>query len=203
MTARWRLRKAFTLIELLIVTALLGMTIAAIAGAFSGGLRAWDAARTFGRAETEGVVALRMVRRDLMNTFPFYAVPFAGQARAMSFPCVLGAPADRPRAGAPGTVEYAFDPARKELLRRRTSLLEQGAPESGWEQIAEGVRSAEFRYASFAGAGGVSGWAERWDDKTNHPSAVLVRLTVEQGERTATIEEEVVPVPDRSRKGSP
>ena len=85
-------RRGFSLIELLVVTAILGVVIAAIAGSLAGGIKVWDAARNFNEGEAAAALALAELERDLVNSFDFFDLSFSGHKDGMAFPGVVSDP---------------------------------------------------------------------------------------------------------------
>jgi prepilin-type N-terminal cleavage/methylation domain-containing protein len=112
-----RLRRApgFTLIELLVVTLLMGLVITAIGACLGGGLRVWDAAQRFGTAESDGLVALETMCRDLRSTFTFAAIPFQCSETELTLAGLVHDP-ESGRVGL-GTIHYRCDGARRVLIR--------------------------------------------------------------------------------------
>jgi len=177
--------RGFTLIELLVVAAILGIVTAAIAACLSGGIRAWDAARTFGEGEAEALLGLRILEKDIANSFAFYAVPFSGQPRGLSFPALLETVAgeDDPVPGKAtaatriGTVSYVFDRRRNALMRQQWTFPGPTPLGTGGESVVPDLFDAQFTYYSRPGHAGGGSWQESWNDSTNLPAAVRIAIS--------------------------
>ncbi len=176
-TLRRRGIHAFSLIELLVVTAIMGLVVTAIGACLAGGFRLWDAAQHFGRGESDAYFALHVMSRDLRNTFPCYCNrSFDGTRNKVSFPAmVAGTPGEEP--DSVGLIEYSFD-TRERVLVRRTLKEQEGR--AIIEEIAiSDVEDFTLIYRDRAEDGSVG--AER-DSTTNIPFSVDIRLTLDEGD---------------------
>ncbi|MCE9613170.1 MAG: prepilin-type N-terminal cleavage/methylation domain-containing protein [Lentisphaerae bacterium] len=106
---------AFTLIELLVVTLLMGIVITAIGACLGAGLRVWDAAQHFGTAESDGLVAMDVVCRELRNTVAMQKNPFLGEEAQVTM-AGLVKEQETGRSGL-GTIRYSLDSSRRVLVR--------------------------------------------------------------------------------------
>jgi len=167
-----RSSRGFTLIELLIVAAVLAVVIGSIAACLAAGIRAWDAARNFGRTEAETAFGLSVLRRDLHNAVDFHAVSFRGEPDEVNFAALV-----RPPGGGPAriaAVGYRLDRGRQALVRSEEVFRgEEGERE---EVVLSGVPELDFRYRA---AGDDSpGWET---SATSLPARVAVTLRLETG----------------------
>jgi prepilin-type N-terminal cleavage/methylation domain-containing protein len=178
-------RRAFTLIELLLVTALLGLVVGVIGASLAAGMRAWEAARTFGSAEGEALMALRILHKDLANTFAFYGIPFEGSARRLAFPTILAAEGD----GAPqlGTVRYIYAGGSRPALRRCAWAFPGEEPSAAAGETL--ARAAGAFMCSYRASGPAATWQEAWSSRTNLPCAVRAEIVPESGGRAAPLTE--------------
>jgi len=171
----------FTLIELLVVTAIIGLVIAAIGACLAGGIRAWDAARRFNRVESEALLGLRVVERDIANTFLFLGIPFRGGADEVSFPILTTAPVGGGGSGEVrvlGTVRYRLDRAAEAVMREVSPYGTDEPEEDGSrERLISGVQDLRWQfYAPPANRGATGTWRDAWDSRTNFPAAVRIEL---------------------------
>ena len=185
-------RSGFTLVELLVVTAILGVAVAAVAATLAGGIRAWDTARTFSAVELRSLAGLRIFQKDLMNAFPFYAVNFAGSPDRMSFASLVNVASGMDQPGRRiGTVTYGFDPGRAALIRRQQPFPGAGPATEQPEEIVGGLQHARFFYAA-ADSQAEQEWQENWTDATNYPAGIRIELVFgEQDEDTVVLTETV------------
>ena len=182
-------RRAFTLIEMLVVTAVMGLVIACVGACLAGGIRVWESTRTFNRVESEVYYALHVMERDLHNTFAFHGVPFSGGSGAATFPAWYLAP-EAEAVRRIGAVQYTFDPYAGVLLRGHWAFPDSPNALSG-EPLIQGVRRFGLRYRGGA-PGRLGGWQEQWSDPTNHPHAVEVSIAMEGRDDTEPYEKTIV-----------
>jgi len=184
----------FTLIELLVVSAIVGVVMAVIAACLVGGIRVWDRAQTFAVIEADATIGLRILEKDVMNTFPFYGTRFAGEITGLSFPAlVTAAPVDsgdnreRVTETRIGSVRYWFDPRQKALFRQARAYPEDNTEAGVSEQLLSHVEEVGIRYYAPARRGEGGEWRDNWTDETNFPSRVRIQLAFARGRETATI----------------
>jgi hypothetical protein len=162
------------LVELLIVTAILGVLIGVIGASIAAGVRVWDQARSFGGTEGEAAFALELIARDLRNCFEFDGVEFEGQADRLVLPGMVAV--DEGSVARIGSIEYLrLD--RNDALVRRTSVFRSGKQRS--EQIGSGVSRIAFEYYTLTEQGGEGqrrSWQREESVSTNLPDRVDIRL---------------------------
>lgn len=182
-------RRGFTLIELLLVTAIVGVVVTAIGACLAGGIRAWEAARQFNTLESQALVGLRIVRRDIMNAVPFYAVPFTGSRREMRF--LVRRPVSTPQGSGLYRVVYRFDAGDNALRRRVRAFPGNGTSVgSDGEAIITDVAWLAFAYTDHDGATS----SDTWDNPTNAPARISIELDLDtDADEDLTLPETVVP----------
>lgn len=141
----------------------------------SGALRVWDAARDVNGSEVESSIGLTMMKRDLQNSFQFYAIGFKGAAREVSFPCLVTGGTDGNQSFI-GTVKYFYEPETKSLFRQKWKFPGTEPAKDTAEKIAGKVEDMSLRYIADRAAEGA--WQETWNDGTNLPRAVRIDLQV-------------------------
>ena len=175
----------------------MALVIGVIGACLAGGMRVWDSAREFNRAEAGAVVALQVIERDLHNTFPFHAVPFRGDVDGMAFPGLLPRETD---AGEPdfglGTVTYSYNRNDRSLLRRTTDLPAAASDGEPAEELLDGLTELRLRYYEPPVEKGATGkWVDTWANPTNFPSRVRLDLTFgEQADRFTLTRTVLIPV---------
>ena len=180
--------RGFTLIEVLVVLGIMVVLVTAIGASLAGGISAWGAARDFNSVETDAMIDLEVMQRDIMNAFPFHDIKFAGTKAAVSFPGLL---ALRDRGGAGddeadeeglvrriGTVRYFFENETRSLFRHQYPYPE---PSSGRKpepvKVIGGLTGVTIEYYELPSEiGGKGSWVGSWDNVTNFPAQVRVRL---------------------------
>jgi type II secretory pathway pseudopilin PulG len=176
---------AFTLIELLLVTAILGLVIAAIAACLGGGLRAWDAAHRFNVVEADAMTALRIFQKDAANAMLIFDVGCKGTEAEVTFPIVgvdpatLGTEQGAEQSRRILAVRYALEQG---TLLREVRALTPGedvpAPPSK-EKLVSGLAGLRLDYRGTTAPGPSGGqWASGWASATNLPAAIRLSLDV-------------------------
>lgn len=167
-----------TLLELLVVTAILGVVIAVIAACLGSGIRVWDEARSFKAVEGDAVFVLSLMEKDLRNAFRFSDVPFKGDGGSVSFAGLVQSADGSGLPGARiGTIGYSRSGGREGNLYR--SETEYPGSEERREKIAAGAAGLALRYAA-AGTNAQAraiDWADSWDSATNLPGRVSIELS--------------------------
>lgn len=177
---RIRVRRGFTLLEVLIVVAILGIVIAVIGACLTAGMRVWDTARRYSKGEPQLALACAMMERDIVNAFPFYAIQFSGAVDAVSMPVMLGVP-DVANVKQVGTVRYYWIKDREALGRKEWVYPVPEPSDAAAEIVAASVVRLQWWYAGASDAPGV--WRETWADPSNMPYRVKVEaeLSSESG----------------------
>jgi len=131
-------RCAFTLIELLVVMMTSVIVAAAVVACLAAGIRVWEAAQRFNRAESDAIVAMDLLSTDLGGMFVFSRIPFDAQASRLSFPGIVEEDEER-RLG-----EISYELSDRTLLRR-TMPYPEGRPRV--ERLVTDVLGMAFEYA--------------------------------------------------------
>ena len=185
-------KRAFTLIELLVVTAIIGMVVAAIGACLAGGIRAWDAARTFNVVESDAAIAISIMEKDLRNSLHFPQVGFNGSSSTMSFPRLVDAIDGS--GGRIGTTSYFTVQGRKGLMRKVWLFPSKAPSDKDAENILPNAAAAGFEFYKSSSEGG-GAWHSEWRESTNYPSMVRMRLSLESsGDRIEILRTVVLPV---------
>jgi len=178
----------FTLIELIVVTAILGVVIGVIGACLAGGIRVWDSARTFNTLERDALIGLAMMEKDLMNELPIHAIAFEGAPDSVKLPALL-----RTAEGmAVGSVEYSFDEHDRTLVRRERSC--EGA-DLRTERLMENLKNIALTYFSLQKGDDKNAkvtWKEMDAPVTNFPGKVVVALLLSDADRKFEITRTVI-----------
>lgn len=177
-------RKGFTLLEMVIAVALVCVMAVVLAGAFDAGLRIWERARRFGGRETEMVIALQTMQKDLRNATPCRLAPFRGDESRVDIPSVVRLSEPPTAREYMGVIRYERG-ANGSTLDRVTTVYRQ--PEAVTESRETMVSSVDKLAISFGDRGEGDRtpvvWNGRWDNPSNFPAAVRIVIGVrEHGE---------------------
>ena len=186
------LRCGFTLIELLIVISILGLVIGTIGACLAAGIRVWDQAQSFNRLESEAVIGLELMERDIRNSLTVYGIGFEGTESSVQFPGFVSIEG----AARVGVIEYSLDEARRAIVRTESQWP---SGELRREQIMPYVDALTLTYAKeTASEGAESGFQNMGSTVTNFPDLVEISLSLSNGERTVDMVRRVL-MPIRGR----
>ena len=191
MTNNRRKRSAFTLVELLVTTALVSLVGATVVAAVSGCLRVWGRVNERGTQDAWTEVAFQSLRQDLHNLHPFAPVLFEGTYDTVSFPALVAAVP--PRASAevqpepepePGQVTYYYSGRRKALCRAQSAYrwLRHTSAQETCDAVLTGITQVRFGYYAAGSETKEPGWTSSWS-AAEPPLAVKVEVRYD--ERTA------------------
>jgi len=179
---------AFTLIELLIITAILSVVIGVIGACLAGGIRVWDSARSFARVEKDAAYGLSILERDVANALPLPNLGFEGSETKMRFPIRIVADGQP----AMGDVIYAYDASAGALVRS-VEPYRTGKDSRGPERLLTGVETAAFRYAALRkGDGGGRAWQSMGQSTTNFPGRIEIEMDLVDGEQRMVVRREML-----------
>ena len=173
------MRRGFTLVEVLLVTAILALAVGALAATLGAGIRALDTARFFQAAECGSLAGLEKMEQDFSRVSPCRTLQFKGRMMSVSFPVAIGVPESADRT--PGTARYAFDPVEKSIRRQVWSFTALEPADAGGETVVERAVSCSFSYYKRPQGRSVGGtWLNEWTDGTNLPDGVRLDLQLER-----------------------
>lgn len=173
------LRVGFSLIELLIVTLIMGVLLGVVAACLSAGLRVWDEAARSNVRDAAMALALDVAVRDLSSACVFEETGFAGTTRQLRFPALVTQfRADGAALRELGVVAYDFDEQRGTLFRRSWAYPDTEPALVTAERLATGLAEVRFAYEAtpLAPDGGVAQWVDAWENATNLPGRVRLTL---------------------------
>lgn len=185
-----RTSHGFSLLELMVVIAIVGLVSGVVLASFSGGIRVWESAQTLTQIEQEAYFSIENLRRDLANTFEFYDLGVLGEQGHVGLPALVPTvDADGNSGMRIGTVKYLHNAAEKELYRL-TWPYPGREEDATRELMAEGVDSVFFSYLE-PGADADDGWTGAWQTSTNFPAAVAVEIKFAHNGQELSIRREV------------
>ncbi|NTV28815.1 MAG: prepilin-type N-terminal cleavage/methylation domain-containing protein [Candidatus Omnitrophica bacterium] len=146
-------KSGFTLVEVLLVTAIFASIGVAVFTCLSNGLRLWTRTQRL-VVEEDATVLFERLGGDLRNAFLYSRIPFEGDMGQLAFPTVVYTPADRMSSRARegyveqvGMVRYFLDSSSGRVLRAQANYS-QATRGSGGPAIVmvNGVKDFRLRY---------------------------------------------------------
>ncbi len=143
----------FTLMEMLLVTALIGAVSIAIFAALNNGVKLWGRGIAVDK-KGDLFIGVEKIAQDLRGTMPFSLIHFQGAQSKVSFAAIVLTPADVHSSRADeglidelGAVEYRYEPAEGKIFRRQADYGQALKKQWGQDQeIASGVSDVRFDY---------------------------------------------------------
>lgn len=154
--------RGFTLIELILVTAMLAVVGLAIYTAFVSGVQIWQ--RVTRTTETEDVALFfKNISYDLRNSFKLGTIRFRGEHQRVSFPTRIKHHTIEGVEDSIGKVTYAFDRRNKTLEKVQADYSEVYRKKAGVKRtLATGVASLSFEYYVFDAEREKYSWVTNW-----------------------------------------
>lgn len=149
---KFRLTAAFTLIEMLLVVALLSTVSLAVYNALANGIRVWEYSRRFS-AEEDVAIFLEKLSADLQNTYAYSLVAFDGKPDKLTIPTIVqatvkeGKNKDLNTVRQMGAVQYYWEADKKQISRRQGvygQAVKQKFSES--RTLAKSIGKLRFSY---------------------------------------------------------
>jgi len=112
---KYKNKKAFTFVEMLLASAMIGIVSIAVYNVLSNGLRVWEVVHQ----ETPQIdinLFFSKMEIDLKNSVHFSGVTFIGSAENIEFPSIIQAEPGQRKAG---KVRYAYEPSVKAVSRQQ------------------------------------------------------------------------------------
>lgn len=180
-----RLRAGFTLVELMVVATLFSLIAFAMASSFVSGMRLWDRAQQRDAAQTDALLALEVMARELRQSVNVPLVTFQGTAHQVSFPALVQ--------GELVNIAYEYDGSEKRLRRRHVSfkeLVEEKIEEVAYEKtLFSSADEVLIAFGTSPKDTDVTGyeWVDEWEEDRGVPQAVRVTITIKDETLTKII----------------
>ncbi|HNX81803.1 MAG TPA: type II secretion system protein GspJ [Candidatus Omnitrophota bacterium] len=168
-------RRAFTLVEMLIVTAILGIVSLTLYSALSSGIRVLQRVRQPAAGE-DVVLFLEKFTSDMRNAFVFKGLTGKGESGALMIPTLVTS--TRLQNTSVGMVSYTYNKEAKSLKRE---IFDYAAVANGEEpqsvSTLSGLEDLTFHYFIFDSQKRMFVWADEWDGQSGLPKAVRMEFT--------------------------
>ncbi len=171
-------KQGFTLIEMLIVTAILAVISLAIYATFNNGIKIWQ--RVNKPIPGEGAnIFFDKFARDLRNTFKFTGLNFTGGQYRLEFVTLVNSPRLNNRTV--GRVIYFYEPETKTLNRQQQDFSQiYNAEETAAQALLNNVKSLKFQYYLYNKEKKEYLWLDEWL-RQDLPLAVRIELETNYG----------------------
>ena len=170
-------KNAFTLVEVLIATVILSISLVVLYSSFQVGLAGFRRTESNLTEEWEGRVFVKTLARELRNSLPYSKYPFHGETSFISFPAAFSRYTPKGIVNGFYLVEYKVKEGsllRIEKRLKRESLLDKTKTE---ETLFERLKTCRFEFLSL-GDNKKLVWRKDW---FNQPYVGLprgVRITI-------------------------
>ncbi len=178
-------RRAFTLVELLVVCALIVFVMATTGAVIAAGFRVWERLRTHGDMAQQVMVGLAQIRKDIRSARRFSQLPFEGKYDRFS---VAGRmPHEEPDFTDLAAITYRLDNATGDLCRSVVPLRDpRAARKRGCSTVLSGVKRLRFSYLGQEPDSTNIGWQSHWESP-QPPLAVRLEIQLRDLEESKDI----------------
>ena len=155
-------KRGFTLIELVLVTAILAVIGMAVYGTFSNGLNIWEKV-TEDSVEEDIYLFFEKISVDLRNSFKLTGLRFKGGKTKVSFPSMIKYKGEDGLENTIGEVTYYIDRKKKALMRREANYSEIYRKKPGFvRMLSENISSLQFKYYVYEEKYKKYAWVTDW-----------------------------------------
>jgi prepilin-type N-terminal cleavage/methylation domain-containing protein len=176
----WKKNNAFTLIEMLIVTALLCVISLGIYSTFNSGIKIWQRLNKE-VPEQDLYIFFDKFASDLRNSLKFKAINFSGTQNRFDFATIVNSPRMGKRTV--GSVSYYYDPKAEAVYKEERDFACVYAGGRGVvKEMLKNIKSLEFQYYSYDIEKKEYIWQDGWV-KENLPLAVWLQVEIRDGDK--------------------
>lgn len=168
----------FTLVEVLIVTVILGCVAGGLGVTFLSGMRLWDHIRQSGVPRAVFFLDIELLAREIRQAVAVPEAGFEGGARQVAFPVV--------KDGELVKVSYLFEPESGRLVRKAERLADIRAGQNAAAE-KEVLKAGDLSFEYLGAAGDGAGWQAAWTKDKGLCRAVCLRGTYQDEPFTKVI----------------
>jgi len=170
-----RFRTGFTLVEILISSAIIALVLGGVYGVLASGIRVWKEGSRSGSAERRERFFLERLSRELRDTFPLTTIPLKGAEDSLAFAALE----DK------GIVRVSYFVNMENFLCRRLQSYAQSykkEDEFEYVKLIPGVLALKFSYCYLDNGSGDYKWKDKWkpEEQDSLPRAVKVELELKR-----------------------
>ncbi|MDD4954341.1 MAG: type II secretion system protein [Candidatus Omnitrophica bacterium] len=178
-----KIKKGFTLVEMMMVACIFSIIAAAIGASLASGLSLWGRFKG-GDAKMEALIGFEKIAKDLRQSLNLPDIGFEGGPSEVSFPLLEG--------NMIAKITYRFDPEKKTVFRERVYLKDIMSPEAKEElerTEKEFFYPEEFslEYLSYVLVAKSYTWQKKWTKAEGIFSAVRIKAKFGNEELEKTV----------------
>ena len=178
--------RGFTFVELMLVTAILGVTGLALYGTFTSGINIWK--RITQRSELEDInLFFEKISFDLRNSMKLTGMRFRGGRTQLSFPTRMKFNDGEQVKDMLGEVTYSLDKRKQEIHKTEADYSAVYLKRAGKKRVlAQGIHSLQFHYYAYDQDNKQYVWLASWQEdfgietEDNLPLLVRIELSAAQ-----------------------
>lgn len=195
------LQSAFSLMELLVVLAIMGLVMLVVLSTLRGGMRLYERLKAGSNQQLEVMLAMEAMEKRIRNACPFANIGFSGDERHFYFPSLITFPTQTNTITVPLLCQVVYD-----YNSTSNSLTEKIAcvhPEFNAGSSSRGNRSLElarldelkFSYCYWNAKTQVCEWKNTWLAGEGMPLGVKLIISLRNGSSKTSLEQTVwIPV---------
>ena len=159
-------KRGFTLVELLITTAILGIVSLAIFSTFASGLNVYTRVHSYTGVQPDILFSLEKIERDLRGAFVFSKIDFRGEKKLVSFPAIVNNTGSRKdEVCSLGRVTYYYDGGKDILIREEqdySKAVKGKYKKRGKRVTLATLKNVEFSFFCYDAESKAYSWVNSW-----------------------------------------
>lgn len=174
--------RPYTLVEILAVLTIFTMAAVAVAATAAGGVRIYRRAIHYSGLQTDLLLGLERMERDLRTTFAFDTIGFKGERFSVAFPGMVRRWNEFRQVFeyAPGRIVYRLDNVENTLLMNvldyARATAEDGSAGGEERVLAGNVSALTFSYCKYDEENETYEWRQSWQPEDGMPAAVKMEI---------------------------
>lgn len=182
----------FSLVEMLLASAILPIVFFAVFANMSSGMRVW---KMFNQpvSQEDTVIFLDRAHHDLSNAFAFTPVPFTGESSRVVLAGRVNAPKTLGGEDGIGRISYFYDDSKNAIIRQEWDISEIHKNQAGQSRVVmEGVSGFFLEYLTYVPTESAYVWKDVWEP-TRRPLPAAVRMTISRSSQETISRSFLVP----------